>query len=78
MQIGLRQFENEVVKWFKTGAGGNDHSRYGLAKELRTRADWRNSSAKYCLTQANLALPKQVLAINKDTARLCIGSERMA
>lgn len=58
MQIGLRQFENEVVKWFKTAAGGNDHSRYGSAKELCTPADWLSNSGKYRLTQADLALPK--------------------
>ena len=58
MQIGLRQFENDVVKWFKTAAGSNDYSRYGLAKELCARAEWRSSSGKYCLTQAYLALPK--------------------
>ena len=57
VQIGLRQFENDVVKWFKTVAAGNGYSRYGLAKELYTRAD-RCSSGKYCLTQAYLALPK--------------------
>ena len=58
MQIGLRQFENADIEWFKAACGGSDYSRYGLAKELCARAEWRNSNGELCLTQAYQALPK--------------------
>lgn len=43
MQVGLRQFQNSDIEWFKSAATNSDYSRYELAQELCTRAGWHNN-----------------------------------
>ena len=58
MQIGMRQFQNDDVEWFKTAAVSNQCSRYELAKRLCERVGWYNSCGEPSITQAYQALPK--------------------
>ena len=58
MQIGMRQFQNDDVEWFKTAAVNNQCSRYELAKRLCDRVGWYNSCGEPSITQAYQALPK--------------------
>ena len=56
MQIGIRQFDNEVIEWFKLAATGSDYTRSGLARELCERSDWRNVKGQLCEAQARKRL----------------------
>ena len=58
MQIGLRQFETEVIEWFKRAATGGDYTRSALARELCERSEWRNPKGQLCEAQARKVLPK--------------------
>ena len=58
MQVGLRQFGDADIEWFKAAALSPDYSRYGLARELCERAGWRNSAGRLCLADAYQALPR--------------------
>ena len=71
MQIGLRQFENNDVEWFREAAVSADYSRYGLAKDLCGRVEWRGRNGKLSITQAYLALPRlaQELGISLPEVR---------
>ena len=58
MQIGLRQFENVVVEWFKTTVGGDNYRRYGLAKESCKRVrKARTASVALRIAKVQLKAP---------------------
>ena len=71
MKIGLRQFENDDVEWFREAVAGNAYSRYGLAKELCLRVGWRGSGGKLSVTQAYLALPKLARELSVSLPEVC-------
>ena len=71
MKIGLRQFENDDVEWFRKAVAGNAYSRYGLAKELCLRVGWRGSGGKLSVTQAYLALPKLARELSVSLPEVC-------
>ena len=58
MQIGLRQFENDVVEWFKGASVSGDYTRSALARQLCELSDWRSSKGELCEAQARKILPK--------------------
>ena len=57
MQIGLRQFSHEDIKWFTQAVNCGGYSRYGLAVSLCERTNWRNKKGKLCVAQAGKILP---------------------
>lgn len=58
MQIGLRQFENDVVEWFKSASVSGDYTRSALARRLCELSEWRNSTGDLCEAQARKILPR--------------------
>lgn len=58
MQIGLHNFSSETIEWFKGAAKDPLATRYGLARELCERDDWRNSLGELCLGSARKMLPR--------------------
>ena len=58
MQIGLRNFSSETIEWFKKAVKNPDATRYGLAKELCERDDWRNNKGELCEGSARKILPR--------------------
>ena len=71
MKIGLRQFKNDDVEWFREAVAGNAYSCYGLAKELCLRVGWRGSGGKLSVTQAYLALPKLARELSISLPEVC-------
>ena len=57
MKIGLRKVSHEAIQWFCQAVSGGGYSRYGLAKQLCARMNWRNAKGKLCATQASKSLP---------------------
>ncbi len=64
MQIGLRQFEADVIEWLKAAAGGGEHTRSSLARQLCERSGWRNAKGELCQAQARKILPQLASALS--------------
>ncbi len=64
MKIGLRQFGDETVHWFRQAAASGELTRSGLARELCERTDWRNQRGDLCLAQARTVVPQLAARLN--------------
>ncbi len=64
MKIGLRQFGDETVHWFRQAAVSGELTRSGLARELCERTDWRTQRGDLCLAQARTVVPQLAARLN--------------
>ncbi len=64
MKIGLRQFGDETVHWFRQAAASGELTRSGLARELCERTDWRTQRGDLCLAQARTVVPQLAARLN--------------
>ncbi len=64
MKIGLRQFGDETVHWFRQAAQSGELTRSGLARELCERTDWRTQRGDLCLAQARTVVPQLAARLN--------------
>ncbi len=57
MQIGMRQYDQETVDWFRQVVARGETTRTQLASQLCERLDWRNAKGELCESSARKVLP---------------------
>ena len=65
MRVGLREFSEETVDWFKREAVAGNLSRTALARQLCEHSHWVNQQGQPCLGQARKILKKLAEALGK-------------
>ncbi len=63
MRVGLREFSEETVDWFKREAVAGNLSRTALARQLCEHSHWVNQQGQPCLGQARKILKKLAEAL---------------